>query len=331
MLPINRVLVTGATGFVGSSVVTTLAGAGIPLRALVRPTSRTAALEEAGAEIVTGRLDDPAALARAVAGTDVVIHMAARTHARSEAEYLATNTDATRRLVRAVLDAAPRPSRLLFLSSLAAAGPSRTGQPVRPGDEPRPLTAYGRSKLAGERACAEAADRLEVVILRAPAVYGPHDREMLRFFRFAAAGWIPLPAGGPRPLQLVHVRDLAQAILLAAARPAASGTFHVAHPQVTDMADVARCIADALGVRARVVPVPRPLVFALGLVAEAINGGLRRSSMINRDKIRELVAPGWLCETEGALRAFGFEARIALPEGLRETAEWYRRNGWLRA
>jgi len=327
----KRVLLTGATGFVGWHVVDALAGTGVALRALVRPTSRTGALERHGVELVRGDLDGgAAALASALAGIDTVVHLAARTHARSEAAFHETNAAATRRLLRAARDA-NGPPRFVYMSSLAAAGPARDGRPVRPADPARPITAYGRSKRAGEVACREMSDDLDVVVLRAPAVYGPRDREMLRFFRFARTGRVPVPAGAPRPLQFVHVSDLARAVVLAAGHADLRGIFHVAEPDAYDMHAVARLIGDAIGRRVRPLPLPAGLIHAVAAAAESAQRALGRTSMLNRDKAREFLAPGWLCETGAARDAFGFEARIALPDGLRETAAWYTENGWLHA
>lgn len=327
----KRVLLTGATGFVGSHVVDALHGADVTVRALVRPTSQVGALESHGIDIARGSLADGPFIARAMDGIDVIIHLAALTHAPSEAAFIETNVEATRRLVNAACDAGSPPRRFLFMSSLAAAGPSLDGRPVHPGDTPHPITAYGRSKLEAEHVCLAAGTTLEVVVLRAPAVYGPRDPEVLRFFRFARAGFVPLPPGPPRPLQLVHAEDLARAVTLAATRPRVRGTFHIAEPRAYGMRDVVRLIGEAIGRRVRVLPLPVPLIRAAALAAESVNRAAGRTSMLNRDKVREFLAPGWLCETEAARDAFGFETRIALPEGLTATAMWYRENGWLRA
>jgi nucleoside-diphosphate-sugar epimerase len=324
-----KVLITGATGFVGSHVVERLVDLGIPVRALVRAASMSRALEERGAEIVTGGLGDAEALGRAVHGVDVVLHLAASTHARSAAEYHRVNATGTRDLVEASLGASARPGRFVYLSSLAAVGPSRDGQPIHPEDEPRPLTAYGTSKLEGERVCLAAGSRLEVTVLRAPAVYGPGDRELYRFFRLAAAGIVPIPGGPSRRLQLLHVRDLAEAITRAVLAPAGKGIVHVADPASYAWEEVARLVADAVGVNARVVRIPTFFVEAGAAFVEGITRLTGRSSMLNREKARELLAPGWLCETETARVALGFETSVALPEGLRETARWYREHGWL--
>lgn len=324
-----KVLITGATGFVGSHVAESLARQRVPFRALVRPTSDTRRLEPLGAELVRGTVEDPDAVRAAVAGVDVVVHLAALTHARSTAEYFRVNERGTREILRAALETEPRPRRFVYLSSLAAAGPSENGRPIGPEDEPRPLTTYGRSKLAGEAACREAEKQLEVTILRAPAVYGPRDRELLRFFRLAAVGVLPVPAGPARRLQLVHVEDLADAVARAATLDAAAGLFHIAEPVVYEWAEVTRLVAEAVGRKARTFPVPESVLAGAAILSEAACRLTGRSSLFNREKVRELLAPGWLCETESARRVLGFEAKIPLPRGLKQTAAWYRDEGWL--
>jgi nucleoside-diphosphate-sugar epimerase len=278
---------------------------------------------------MVGEFHDPETLARAIQDIDVVFHLAALTRARSEQEYTAVNGEGTLALMQVIHTAQPRPRRLVYVSSLAAAGPATNGVPVGPADPPRPITAYGRSKLKGEQACRAAAEDLEVVILRPPAVYGPRDRDLFLSFRLATHGILPVPTGPERHLQFIHVHDLVEAILRAATAPHAAGVYHVAEPQAYSWREVGQWIAQAVGRRVRTVRVPQWGVRAAAMMSEwgaALRG---QATIFNREKVQEMLAPGWLCETEGAKRDLGFAGRIPLPTGLTTTAAWYREQGWL--
>ena len=325
----RRVLLTGATGFVGSHATEAFLRAGWSVRALARSEQRARSLRAAGAEAVIGSLEHEAALREAVRNCDVVVHLAALTHARSEREYHQVNVEGTRRLLNAALAAEPRPRRFVYLSSLAAAGPAIAGRGVRSDDTPRPLTAYGRSKLEGEAVCRRAGDELEVVILRAPAVYGPRDPDTLHFFRIARSGLMPVPTGPARPLQMVHVADLARALVRAAEGAGAAGVYHIAEERSYTWEEVGQLVGAAVNRTVRPLRVPAPFISALAAVSETLARVVGRSSIFNRDKARELLAPGWLCETDAARLELKFEAGIPLPDGLRATAQWYREHGWL--
>jgi 2-alkyl-3-oxoalkanoate reductase len=324
-----RVLLTGATGFVGRHVADAFARAGFRVRALARSAERARHLVDLGFHIVYGDLDDAALLADACSDTDVVVHMAALTHARTDAEYDSVNVAGTRRLLHAALQQQPTPSRFVYLSSLAAAGPCADVGGFRVADAPQPLTAYGRSKLAGEYVVLEAAQRMEIAILRAPAVYGPYDTDLYHFFRLAKYGVIPVPTGPARPLQMVHVADLAAALVRAVEAESARGVYHIAEARTYTWEEVGRLVSQAVGGRARIVRVPARLISGLAAASELLSGAVGRSSIFNRDKARELLAPGWLCETDAARADLGYEAGIPLDEGLRSTAQWYRQQGWL--
>lgn len=326
---IETVLVTGATGFVGSHVVEAAAHFGYRMRALVRKPADAERLKSAGFQCVMGSLEDPKALSDAAAGADAVLHLAAATKARSPDEYHRANVAGTKAVVDAMLNATPRPKRLIYLSSLAAVGPPVKGRPVDRNDTPRPLTTYGRTKLAGEMVCQAAADRIQVAILRAPAVYGPRDRDVFEFFKLAKYGVVPLPTAATGQLQMIHARDLARALLLAATSRAASGVYHVAEARAYGWEEMARMVGAALGRNVRVPRIPGPVLVAAATLSETISGLLGKSTIFNREKAAELMVPGWLCETELARRDFGFEAHIPLQEGFNETAAWYRKNGWL--
>jgi len=276
--------------------------------------------------VVRGGLDDRAALDALVAGADVVFHVAGLIAARSEAEFLAVNRDRTAALARACRRAGV--ARLVYVSSLAVTGPSERGRPVDETTTPRPLTPYGRSKLAGEQSVRESGAPFTIV--RPPIVYGPRDRQTLRLFRMARRRLVPLVGDGSQELSLVHAADLAEALVAAAASPAAAGrTYHAAHPAIVTQRALAEEIGRAVGSRPRLVPVPGGAVRAALAVSGALARVTRRPTLLHPSKAPELLAPAWTCTADALARDAGWSAQVPLARGLRETADWYAGAGWL--
>ena len=324
-----KALVTGATGFVGSHVCDVLAARGDTVVVLARDAARAAPLARLGARVALGTLEDDAALAAAVAGVDVVYHLAGLTAAVSEAAYLQVNEHGTRRLAQAVRAASPAP-RFVYVSTQAVLGPSAPGQALDEDAPCRPLTAYGRSKLAGE-AVVRATEGLAWTIVRPPAVYGPRDREFLKLFQLVRTGLAPVFGWGLQQLSLVYAPDLADAIVRAGTTPAAvRQTYHAAHPEVVTTRELAMAVGRAVGRTPLIIPVPgavaTPLVSVIGRIAAARG----RLSTLNADKMAEFLAPAWVVSSAKAERELGWRAGHGLAEGLRLTAAWYREAGWLR-
>lgn len=319
---------TGGTGFVGSHLVERLCAQDAQVRVLARTMSDKSRLPRE-VEVIDGDLQNRTALSHAIQGAEIVFHLAAATRARSEYDYFQANAEGTRQLVEVIRTAQSRPQRLIYLSSLAAAGPAYAGKPVELGDKPRPITAYGGSKLAGEQWCLQIANNLDVLVLRAPAVYGPRDRDLFLCFLLAARGVLPVPRGPERLLQFIHVDDLVDALLLAATTPKTRGIYHVAESRSYAWSEITNWLAQAVGRRVRAVRIPVWLVRTAATVSEFAAATSGRTTIFNREKAREMLAPGWLCETEAAKRDLGFEGRIPLPVGLTGTAAWYREHGWL--
>lgn len=324
----RRALITGATGFVGGHLAERLSSEGWAVRALVRPTSDTGRLRSLGAELVPGDLADRGALEDAASGVEVVYHLAATTFGRSEAELERANVEGTRNVAMAAATANPPPRRTVYLSSYAACGPATATRTRAMDETPAPLTAYGRTKLAGElevrRATPPGAD---AVIIRAPAVYGPGDRALLSYFRLVKWGLAPSPVGGGDRLHMVYAPDLALA--LARAADSAAGTYAVAEPVEHSWADVVTAIAEAMGRRPLRFGLPVPLVRAAAAVTEAVGGLGGRAVPFNREKAEEMLAAAWVCDLAGSDALLPGDDVTPLAEGVALTVAWYRRQGWL--
>jgi nucleoside-diphosphate-sugar epimerase len=321
-----RVLVTGGTGFVGSHLIDALLGAGDTVTALVRSPQKAGGLAAQGVRIVPGDLGDAAALREAARDQEVVYHCAGLVAARDEAGFLAINRDGTARVLAAAGEVSN--ARFVLISSLAAAGPSPRGE-RRKGDEPpQPVTAYGRSKLAGEQVVR--AGKLPWTIVRPPGVYGPRDAEFLRVFKAVRLGWIPVFGDGEQQLSLVYAPDLAGALAALGRSPGGSGgIFYPCHPEVITSAELGRAIGRAMGRAVRIIGLPRWVARAtLGVTATAarLTG---RTTLLTPDKANEFFAPAWTADPAPLSATTGWHATHALDSGAMATAAWYRAAGWL--
>lgn len=321
-----KAFVTGATGFVGSHLAEALVRRGDQVTALVRSPHKADRLRELGVELVPGDLHAQAALARGAAGADVVYHVAGLVAARSDAEFLAGNREGTRNVVAAAEAGSAR--RFVFVSTMAAGGPAERGHPLSGNEPPRPVTRYGRSKLAAEAVVR--ASSLEWTILRPPMVYGPRDTEVLKVFRIARTGIAPVFGDGTQELSAVHAADLAEALVAAGTAPATvGGTYYAAHPEVFTSAAFVRAVARAIGRRARVIPLPLGLARAALSVTELAARAAGRATILTADKAHEFFQAAWTGDPGPLARDAGWVAERNLERGLAETAAWYREHGWL--
>ncbi len=318
------ILVTGASGFIGSHLVNALLDRGADVRALIRRSSSHQYIADVATRFAD--LESGEGLATALDGVETVIHAAGVTKALRPADYYRGNSQATESLASA---AAERGIRLVYVSSLAAAGPSSGVNPVTEGADPHPITDYGRSKLEGEIRVRKLLP--DAVIVRPPVVYGPRDTGVLEIFKPISRGFALQIAGPERWLSIIYVRDLVEGLIALARRPVGNGqTYFLANSKPISWTELATCAGRIMGRRPKTVRIPATAAQALGYCAEMWSTLTRRPAILSREKIREARCPAWLCDTRRAREEFGFEARTSLEEGLAETLAWYKEAGWLR-
>jgi nucleoside-diphosphate-sugar epimerase len=328
-------LVTGANGFVGSHVVERLVAQGERVRALVRATSDRRFLDGESVETAVGDVGDASAageerLARATEGCRAVYHVAGVVRARSQEEYDRVNAAGAARIARAAARAGVR--RFVLVSSQAAAGPNTGAAPRDEAEPERPVTAYGRSKLAGERLVAEAArgGSLEVVVVRPPAVYGPRDRAFLMLFRLVSRGLLLLyPGADTQEVSLIHVRDLAAGLALAGERAPAGAIYYLTDGGRATSAALGDTIARALGKRPLRIVLPTGVGMAAAWASETFGRLSGRPVTLTRERLRQWSAPRWTVSDARARREIGYAPQVDLESGMSETALWYREAGWV--
>lgn len=325
-----RILITGASGFLGSHVADRLGADGHELRLLLRPTSRVAYLSGLlDYERVDGDLRDRSSLARAVDGVETVVHLAALVASRAEpaADYAAVNADGTAALAQEARSAGVR--RFVYISSIAARGPSPDGRPPPP-DYAQPMSVYGRSKLAGEAQVLAAIDDMEVAVLRPPVVYGPRDRAMIPLYRIAKLGLFPVLGNGLNQLSIVHAFDAADAIAGVTVGKFASGSvYSFADGPPHTWRDLIEAFGAAIGRRPLIVPTPPVFYLAAGYAGAAVSRVTGRRLPLSPEQVRVMRQPYWTCDSEAITRDLGWKPKIGTREGMAGTVRWYKEQRWL--
>jgi nucleoside-diphosphate-sugar epimerase len=325
-------LVTGGTGFLGSHVVEHLSRAKRPVRVLVRSSSDTRFLKSLpDVELCEGAIDDLSSVKRAAQGVSGIVHVAGLVKARSADEFMRVNRGGTENLLDAALENRASVKRFVLVSSLAALRPSdASGAPVPEDAEPRPVTDYGKSKLAAERAALAKKGELSLVILRPPAIYGPRDKEILAFFKSIKLGVLPLLGSTQNKLSMIYGSDCAAACIAALDRDVPSGsTYHVDDGSVHTLEELIMFAEAAMGHKAKFrFHLPRRLVETAAFGAELYGRATNRAVMLTRDKLNELFEQ-WVCDSTRARRELAWDPEVGFEEGVKRTMAFYREAGWL--
>ena len=302
---IRTLAVTGGTGFMGGHFLRLATAAGYEIRALTRGWKPP----EEGIDWVEGALDRPESLAKLCGGADAVVHIAGAISARDRAGFARVNVAGTANMIDAAREAKLR--RFVHVSSLAAREPK--------------LSDYGWSKAKSERLVA--ASGLDWTIVRPPAVYGPGDRETLDLFRMARRGLVALPPRGR--FSVIHVEDLCRLILTLVEEPVTVGEIYEpddGREGGWDHRHFARTLGRLYGRRAATVAVPRPVM----RVAARLDRLFRRGrAKLTPDRVSYFCHPDWVAAAERQPPAALWTPQIRTPTGLKDTADWYRAQGWL--
>jgi nucleoside-diphosphate-sugar epimerase len=312
MMSVERPIIalTGATGFVGGTVLDTALATGYAVRAL----TRRAQPERPGVDWVGGDLADKAALSELTRGAEAVIHVAGVVSAPDPSGFEEGNVTGTLNLIEAMV--AGGVQRLVNVSSLSAREPE--------------LSAYGASKAKAEKFVM--ASPLDWTIVRPPAIYGPRDKEMLELFRAARWGVMPMPREGRA--SMIHVEDLARllvALVPGDGRVAGGITGRIfepddGKPQGWEHFETALAIGWAMGKRPRVIGLSRAMLERIARVDKFLRGPRAKMTL---DRAAYFSHPDWVVSPEAAVPAPLWRPRIETRQGLKATAQWYREHKWL--
>lgn len=336
----ERVLVTGATGFIGYHLVKELTKAGASVTCLVRSTSDTSSLSDFNPAYVQGDILQRESLTEPTSQVDLVIHLAAAQESFSPQNYYDTNVGGTRNLIEASVQHNPPPT-FVYVSSLTAAGPASRGDILTEGDPPSPTSHYGRSKLAAEEVVRAWANSLPASIVRPPMVFGEYDVDMFQMFQAINLGLHPILPPKDFRYTVIHASDLACGLIAVAKDgerleadapidPFGRGVYYIGANQHLTYRELGSLISDGLG-RKRVLmfQVPRAITWIIAFVFEVGARVRRKPNIVTFDKARDAFAGSWVCSSKKAEQQLGFKTQKSIEERMRQTANWYLEEGWL--
>jgi nucleoside-diphosphate-sugar epimerase len=329
---IDRVLITGASGFIGYHLVKAAQEAGLEVHAAVRPSSDVTRLKELNPIFVHADFSSQESLTRLLenAGYSFIIHAAGATRAKSEKDYNLVNAEYTLHLAEAALKAYKPLKKFVFMSSLAAVGPvSGTLDQITESTPPAPVTRYGKSKLLAETYL-NAVKGLNITTIRPTAVYGPGEKDLFILFKTLSRRLDIYIGNNPQRLSFVYVKDLADATILAMMNEEIGNhVYNISDGNAYDRYALADEFNELYERKALRLHVPYALIRMIATFLDFVYKSSRSAPVLSREKLNELTAPNWVTSINAAKKELNYQPRFNLKMGLAETIKWYKEHHWL--
>jgi dihydroflavonol-4-reductase len=324
------VFVTGASGFIGSHLVDALLQRHCTVHCLVRRTSDLRWLDRTKVQIHYGDLEGTFSLEKCLQKTDYVFHCAGLTIAKTRQEFFRVNANACQSLYEQCVKYGRHLKRIVHISSLASVGPALPDLPVDENTPTRPITYYGKSKLAGEEIAHKFSSSLPLVILRPPVVYGPREVNFFAFIDAIAKGWNLKIGPDDRVLSLIYITDLVQAMLLAATHPVSGrggeyGVYFITDGNCYRWKDLVEIAAKILNVRPRSIRIPDGLLAFTGLMLEFISIYQKKAPLLDSQRVIDIRQSTWTASSKNFFDRFEFQPQYDFKKGLEETVNWHKK------
>ncbi|MBE2256504.1 MAG: NAD-dependent epimerase/dehydratase family protein [Ignavibacteria bacterium] len=326
-----KAFITGATGFVGSHLADKLLEKGYEVYCLKRSSSSTKWLDGKNINYVNGDLFSNEVLEKTIKEMDYVFHVAGVVKAKSKEGFEKGNNLATKNLIEITYKVNPGIKKFVHISSLAAAGPTPTDKPLTEEDKCEPITTYGVTKRQAELEVLKYADKMNVTIIRPPAVFGPRDTEILVYFKTFQSGLNSVIGFGEKYLSLVYVEELVDGIILAAESENSNGQIYfICMDKAYNWDEIGSLTSKVLNKKAIKLALPHSVVFTVGYIAEFFSKFQKNAATLNVEKCKDITQIRWVCSNGKAKRELGYKQKLTLEEAFIKTIDWYKQAGWLK-
>jgi nucleoside-diphosphate-sugar epimerase len=323
----QRVVITGANGFVGSNMVRDCLARGCKVTGLVRDKADHSLLP-AGFRTTSIDYWDVKELQTVLAGNDILVHNAAITRGRNWEEFKRYNIELTTNILK-VANEIDSLKQFVFISSQAASGECFTLSGKREDEECFPVSYYGKSKLLAETNIVKYCQK-DWTIIRPASVFGPGDSDFLQYFKLVKRGISLLIGFRPRYISLIPVSGLTELVFRTFGNPKAYGEiFFASCSSYYSWDEFINALESAMNRKTTRIRIPELFVYPVALIGELKGKLSKRQALINLQKLREMKGKSWICDAGKAKKYLGFELQDNLEEELHKTYEWYREKGWL--
>ncbi|MFZ4411855.1 MAG: NAD-dependent epimerase/dehydratase family protein [Bacteroidales bacterium] len=328
----KKILITGASGFIGSFIVEKALELGMEVYAGIRNSSSKIYLTDARIHFISIDFSDKVSMKKQLAeqGFDYIVHAAGLTKAQKKEDFDIVNFDATKNLIDALIEADCIPERFIFISSMAAHGPGDDNSTVavKLSDTPHPDTLYGISKLKAENYINSLAN-FPVVTLRPTGVYGPREKDYFVFFKTINGGIEPYIGLKKQYLSFIYVKDLVDVVFKAISSTIIQKTYFVGDGKSYTAQEFSAITKRILHKKTFKLFIPLFIVKLIAFILETVNGWYGKVPTLNLDKFNVLKARNWLCDISELEKDFGFKANYFLEDGVKEAVEWYKKEKWI--
>ncbi|GMT49554.1 MAG: NAD-dependent epimerase [bacterium] len=324
-----KVLVTGATGFVGSHLVERLIQRDYEVIVSLRRQSSSKWLDPLDIETRLVDWKDSYSVNELVQGVDILVHCAGVTKALNYNEYHRGNVLPTSSLLREAKENGSL-SRFIFVSSQAVAGPSNDLIPLTEDSPCHPLTDYGITKLKAEKQVLQYQDDFPVTLLRPCSIYGPRDHEFYPVFKLLKYHLSLLIGSGTMKVNMIHVHDFVESIVRVIEKKPPSGrTYFVTDGHVYGWPDITQTAGEVYKKKALTIKLPIVIPKTLGWINDKVSKLTKKPTLLNSQKVKEMLQDAWLCDSRLMREELDWIPSYTLLEGFRETLSWYQENKWL--
>lgn len=331
----KKILITGASGFIGSSLIEEGLKRGYEMYAGVRSSSSKKYLADERIKFFELDFTNQKKLEQQFSDFknrfgkfDYIIHNAGLTKAKKIQDYFTVNSRYTKHFVDALINTESVPGKFIYMSSLAAYGPGATQDPIRHTDEQKPVTSYGKSKLESENYL-RSLKNFPYLIIRPTAVYGPRDKDVFVLLKMLKNNFEAYIGFGRQILSFVYVKDLVRAIFLSLESHHTQKEYFVSDGAVYDSKMFNAIAKKHLNKKTVAVTIPVSVIRPIAIATETIAALFGNIAVLNRERLKEFEARNWTVDSLPIQNEIGFKAEYDLERGLLETIEWYKTHGWL--